>query len=155
MTLVFVPVTAAELTDWATTGSLLGRRTAYAATPGLVEAFAVRDPEEAEHIALLVASVAGLAASGVRLVAVAEASAAAGADGGTDFGEVAVADLPYRTVQSLFADEPGAEGVPEAAAAVRGFDLETAWDHPAVVKVLQTAELLWHGAGEWSSLGTG
>ncbi|HOC12319.1 MAG TPA: hypothetical protein PKJ61_00375 [Propionicimonas sp.] len=155
MTLVFVPVTVAELTDWATTGSLPGRRAAFATTPGLVAAFEVSDPEEAEHIALLAASVAGLAASGTRLVAVAEASTTAGADSGADFGEVCVTDLPYRTVQSLFADEAAAEGLSEAAAAVRGADLETAWDHPAVVKVLRTAELLWHGAGEWSSLSTG
>ncbi|HQZ00571.1 MAG TPA: hypothetical protein PKV13_11705 [Propionicimonas sp.] len=155
MTLVFVPVTSSALVAWASGGALAGRHTGYAATPGLTTAFDVSDEEEAEHLALLVASVAGLAATGRRLVAVVEADTAPGSVEGADFGEVVAADLPYSCVQSLFADEADAPGLAEAAGAVWGLELQAAWDHPAVATLLEFADLLWHGAGEWSSLGTG
>lgn len=155
MALLFVPVTSAELADWATSGVLAGPRPAHAVTAGLRAAFEPIDEEEAEHIALLVASVASLAASGRRLVAVAEGAARAAADGDPDFGEVVASGLPWTAVQSLFADEPHARGLPEAAGAAAGLPLAQAWEHPAVTALLGQADLLWHGAGEWRDLGTG
>jgi hypothetical protein len=155
MGLLFVPVTAARLTDWATSGVLPGRVRAYAVTPGFALAFDPADADEAEHIALLVASIASLAATGRRLVAVAEGDSRPDPAGDEDFGEVLVADLPYRAVTSLFADEPDAPGLTDAAAAASGVELARAWDEPAVVSLLEGADLLWHGAGEWADLGTG
>ncbi len=153
MALLFVPVSAAGLADWARTGVLAGRHAAFTAGRGLLEAFGLAEGEEAEHVALLAASVASLAATGRRLVAVAEAGPLPAPDGDPDFGEVRTAELPYAAVQSLFADEPGAPGVEAAATAASGKDLAEAWELPEVVSLLETADLLWHGPGEWDSLG--
>ena len=155
MTLLFVPVTGAELADWEAAGVLAGPRKAYAATPGLTTAFEASDAEEAEHLALLVASVAALAASGVRQVAVLEGEAHPIPDGDVDFGAVVTSDLRFAAIQSLFADEPEAPGLAEAAAAAMGLTLQEAWNHPAVTVLLEEGDLLWHGAGEWQSLGKG
>ncbi len=155
MALVFVPVDPDRLADWARGGGLPGPRPGHAVTPGLVAAFSPTDPEEAERIALLVASVSCLARSGRRLVAVAEAECRPDPAGDADFGEVLVADLPYRAVQSLFTDEPDAPGLAAAATAAAGGPLARAWEEPAVVALLATADLLWHGSGEWQQLATG
>jgi hypothetical protein len=155
MALVFLPVTAADLATWATTGVLPGPRRGYAVTPGLLAAFEPVDDEDAEHLALLVASVAGLAGNGVRLVAVAEGAASPVLHGAVDFGEVRLGDLSFQSVQSLFVDEPAAPGLPAAATAAAGLPLQAAWDDAAVVALLEEADLLWHGPGEWDNLGTG
>lgn len=156
MTLVFVPLSLARLAGWAEAGVLVGPLRGHAVTAGLRAAFEPADEEEAEHIALLVASVAALSASGQRVVAVAEAGAAPAPDGDADFGEVIVADLPYAAVQSLFADEAGAGRLVAAgASAAAGRPLAQAWDEPAVITLLERADLLWHGPGEWAQLGIG
>jgi hypothetical protein len=155
MTLLFLPVTGAELADWQAAGVLAGPRKAYAATQGLSAAFEASDAEEAEHLALLVASVAALAASGVRQVAVLEGEAAPIPDRDVDFGAVVTGDLRFDAIQSLFADEPDAPGLADAAAAAMGLTLQDAWNHPAVTVLLEEGDLLWHGAGEWQSLGKG
>lgn len=155
MALLFVPVTAVQLAGWAGGGILPGQLRGFAVTPALVAAFEPGDAEEAEYIALQVASIASLASSGQRLVAVVEGSWRPAVDGEEDFGEVVVADLPYRAVQSLFADEPDAVGLPEAAVAAAGLPLEQAWELVEVTTLLGGADLLWHGAGEWRELGTG
>ena len=155
MTLLFLPVTGAELADWQAAGVFAGPLKAYAATPGLVAAFEASDDEEAEHLALLVASVAALAASGVRQVAVLEGEAEPMIDDDVDFGAVVTGDLPFHAIQSLFADEPDAPGLAEAARAATGLGLQDAWNHPSVTVLLEEGDLLWHGAGEWQSLGKG
>jgi hypothetical protein len=152
MSLLFVPLTDDQLREWATSGKLIGPETGYTVTEGLREAFDVADSEEAEQVALLVASIAGLAATGRRLVAVADGPAQPGHDADPDFGEVSVSALTYRSVTSLFADEPGLALVAAAAAATAGLPLAQAWEHPAVLDLLSGADLLWHGAGEWDSL---
>ena len=153
--LLFLPVSGAQLADWAAAGVLAGPLRAYAVTPGLQAAFEPVDADEAEHLALLVASVAALAAGGVRLVAVVEGDAHPVEDGDVDFGEVEAGDLHFDAIASLFADEPDAPGLAGAATAVAGLALQAAWDHPAVITLLEEADLLWHGSGEWESLGTG
>jgi uncharacterized protein DUF6912 len=155
MTLLFLPVTGAQLADWQAAGVLAGPLKAFAATPGLRAAFDAIDDEEAEHLALLVASVAALAASGVRQVAVLEGEAEPLVDGEVDFGAVVTSDLRFDAVQSLFADEPEAPGLAQAATAAMGLSLQDAWNHPAVTVLLEEGDLLWHGAGEWQSLGKG
>ena len=155
MTLLFLPVTGAQLADWQAAGVLAGPLKAYAATPGLVAAFEASDDEEAEHLALLVASVAALAASGVRQVAVLEGETEPMIDDDVDFGAVVTGDLRFNAIQSLFADEPDAPGLAEAARAATGLGLEDAWNHPSVTVLLEEGDLIWHGAGEWQSLGKG
>ncbi len=153
MSLVFVPVTPQLLADWAG-GAVMGPGLpGFAATDGLCEAFGVTDAEEAERVALLVASVAGLAAHGQRLVAVVSAAAEPRAGGDPDFGEVSLPATGYRSVSALFADEPGAAAT--AAAAVAGVPLAEAWEHPAVTVLLSDVDLLWHGPGEWEVLAAG
>ena len=76
-------------------------------------------------------------------------------DADVDFGAVVTGDLRFDAIQSLFADEPDAPGLVEAAAAAMGLTLQDAWNHPAVTVLLEEADLLWHGAGEWQSLGKG
>lgn len=155
MSLVFVPITDVQLAGWAASGLLPGEHAAHAVTPGLLEAFGLSDDEEAERVALLVASVASLVGTRRRLVAVVEATGRPRTGGDADFGEVLAADLPYRAVQSLFTDEPDAPGLVDAAAAAQGLPLAQAWEQPAVRVLLEQADLLWHGPEEWSSLGTG
>ena len=155
MTLLFLPVTNAQLADWQAAGALAGPLKAYAATAGLRAAFEAADDEEAEHLALLVASVAALAASGVRQVAVLDGEAEPMIDADVDFGAVVTGDLRFDAIQSLFADEPEAPGLAEAATGARGLSLQDAWNHPAVTVLLEEGDLLWHGAGEWQSLGKG
>ncbi|HSK31950.1 MAG TPA: hypothetical protein VK903_00565, partial [Propionicimonas sp.] len=66
MTLLFLPVTGAQLADWQAAGVLAGPLKAYAVTTGLSAALEPSDDEEAEHLALLEASVAALTVSGFR-----------------------------------------------------------------------------------------
>ena len=150
MTLVCLPLTAEELRQWATTGSIIGPVSGYADTAALREAFGVADAEEGERIAMLVASIAGLARSGRRLVAVVEIDSPVAGEA-QEFGEVTATSVPYRRVQALFADEPGLN-LSVAAAATAGLGLEQAWDAPEVADLLSTADLLWHGPGEWQVL---
>lgn len=150
MSLVFIPVSGAQLREWASTGRLPAAVHAHAVTSGLEAAFAPTDEEEAERIALLVASVAALGRAGQRLVAVAEAAVLTRPDGDEDFGEVTAGPLPYSAVTSLFADEAGLD-VSAASAAAAG-PLAVAWEQPDVRSLLADADLLWYGPGEWPRL---
>jgi hypothetical protein len=150
VSLLFVPLTPAELAEWAGGGRIDWPRPAYSATGGLRGAFETADDEEAEHIALLVASVAGLARHGVRLVAVVEGVGEPAGD--PDFGELRMPQVPYSAVQAVFADEADAATVRPAATAADGLELAAAWDAPAVIALLENADLLWHGPDEWGAL---
>jgi hypothetical protein len=150
MSLAFVPLTAAQLREWATTGRLAGPVDACAVTPGLQEAFAPADSDEAERTALLVASVLALGRTGRRLVAVAEAAVRARPGGDDDFGEVLVDPPGYAGVTSLFADEPGLDVGAAATASAR--PLAEAWERPQVQALLADADLLWYGPAEWPRL---
>lgn len=155
MGLLFVPLSIAQLRDWATTGVLAAGQHAHAATEELQVAFGLNDAEEAEQVALLAASVAGLIANQLRLVAVAEGTPVSRAEADADFGEVATPQLAWRAVGAVFTDEPGQVLVAEAATAAAGSTLSQAWDDPAVAALLGAADLLWHGAGEWELLVAG
>jgi hypothetical protein len=152
MSLLFVPVTAEQLRSWATDGLAEGEVLAYTVTAELLAAFGVTDAEDAERIALLVASVAGLASTGRRLVVVAEGDAVGRPHTDAEFGEVVARDLTYRSASAIFTDEPGQPQIARAAAAVGGLSLAEAWEQAEVVELLSSADLLWHGAGEWDSL---
>lgn len=144
--LVFVPVAAAELAAWAESGTLPGARAGYAVTPALTEAFGVSDPEDAEYTALSVAGIAALLAHGRRIVAVAEAATTPTGD---DFGEVAISDLPWAAVTSLFGEDVDPAPAVAVARAVEGMTLAEAWDLPAVGSLLADTDLLWYGPAEW------
>lgn len=152
MSLLFVPVTKDELGWWVAQGRLPAGEAAFTVTAGMEDAFGVADSEEAERIALLVASVAALIRGGRRLVAVAEAVPAPRPSADPDFGEVSTPELPYTVVSAIFADEAGQRLVAPAATAVAGQTLAQAWDEPAVTALLSEADLLWHGPGEWESV---
>lgn len=150
--LVFVPLSAADLRTWAEGSRLVAPR-AYGATPSFLAAFGLPAPddEDAERTLLHVAALDALLRFGTRLVAVVDADAR---DLGGDFGAVAPASVPFARVGSLFADHPDAAGaVARAAAALPGADLDSAWDAPAHVELLETADLLWYGPEEWAALG--
>jgi hypothetical protein len=156
MTLLFLPVSGAQLADWAAAGVLAGPLTGYAVTPAFQAAFEPADTDEGEYLALQIASVAALVDNGVRQVAVVEGDVQPSVNPEElDFGAVTCTDLRFGAIASLFADEPDAPGLAEAAAAVGGLSLQAAWDHPAVITLLEEGDLLWHGAGEWESLGKG
>lgn len=150
MSLLFIPLTPAELAAWAGGGRLDWPRPGFTANADLRAAFETGDEEEAEHIALLVASVAGLARHGVRLVVVAEGVGEPSGD--PDFGELRVSELPYAAVQAIFAEEADPAAVRPAASAASGRELAAAWDDPAVIALLENADLLWHGPQEWGAL---
>jgi hypothetical protein len=153
MSLVFVPLTPQLLRDWAGGASMPVSLPGYTDTPGLRAAFDLTDEEDAERVALLVASVAGLAAHGLRLIAVAEAATSSRPDADPDFGEVEVAVGRYGSVSALFVDEaPVAASVVEAVA---GLTLSDAWEDSGVTRLLADADLLWHGPGEWEALISG
>ena len=150
MSLIFVPVSATQLREWATTGRLDGPIDAHAVTPGLLAAFAPVDEEDAERTALLAASVAALGRTGRRLVAVAETTAGSRPGGDDDFGEVLVDALTFAAVTSLFTDDDHVD-VAAAAAVARG-PLAEAWEQPEVQALVADADLLWYGAAEWPVL---
>lgn len=75
-------------------------------------------------------------------------------DGNRDFGEVIVSDLPYSSVQPV-RGRAGSTGLEAAAAAASGLPIAEAWNLPAVIELLESADLLWHGPAEWANLGTG
>lgn len=150
MDLICVPISGEELTTWVATGFLAGSRTAHGVTAGLTEAFEPDDSDEAEQLALLVASVAGLIQYGYRLVAVAEVSQVLGRS--DEFGTIAVTDLPWKAVRSLFTDADAAPGWQVASQAAKGLTLSQAWQHPAVIELLEGSALLWHDASEWAIL---
>ncbi|MFT4296736.1 MAG: hypothetical protein QM582_15140 [Micropruina sp.] len=148
--LIFVPLTAAELTDWAQTGSHRPSD-AHAVTASLRAAFGFTpaDDEDAEHTVLHIAGLVALLRGGRRLVAVAGASATPAA--GSEFGQVHAGVLPWSAVTALFDDDE-----PDAASALLAglgpVGLETAWDDPRVADFLAEQELSWHGPGEWTAL---
>ena len=149
--LVFVPLSAAELAEWATRG--VRDVTGYAATPSFLEAFELpaSDIEDADLTLLEVAGVAGLLAHGVRIVAVC-ATDAVGTEP-AEFGAVTAAGVRWQRVESLFADDRhGAALAASAREALDAADLDTAWDADAISEMLRNTELLWHGPTEWDTL---
>lgn len=117
---------------------------------GTLQAF-VPDPDEpqedAEGLSLQLASVWGLSNFGVRRVIVAEVSpkqVAAGEE--SHNGGVAVTDLRQSQITSFFTTITA--DAADTAEAVRGLDIDQAWDLPPVQAMLAEGELLWHGAEE-------
>ena len=155
-TLTFVPVARAEAVAFAAGEALDVPRAGFAATKALYEAleYTPDQDEEAEHAAMLLASVWALAEHGERLVLVAELpDTSLGAGEGVDLhnGSVTVRTLPAGAVVAWYADAAGTPTV-QAAEAASGQVLDDAWDAPAVQRLLAEHELLWHGVEELGTL---
>lgn len=151
-TLIFVPVSPSDAAD-AASGTLTDRR-GFTVTPELLAMLGYDESlrEDAEYAAMVIASVAGLADNGERIVLVAEVDPVNVVEG-TDptNGEVRVTELPASSIVAFFTDEPGVD-VSAAAEAARGRSVDDAWDAPAVQALLGDCDLLWHGKEELAHL---
>lgn len=148
--LVFIPVRRAEL-DAITGDTRLDGRTAHTVTPELLEAlgYDAGDAEDAEYAAMVLASVAALAAHGERVVVVADVPRAAvhpGEDPGN--GQCVVSEVPASAITCWFSEADGVD-VTDAAAAAKDLDIDTAWDFPQVQELLQGHDLLWNDVVEY------
>lgn len=147
--LVFIPISRAELA--AIDGSLrLGRRAAYRVTSELLAAleYGPGQEEDAEHAAMVLASVAALARHGERLVLVAELDPAL-VEPGEDVhnGECVLSDIPTTAMTCWFSEASDVDPGP-AAAAAKDLDIDTAWGFQEVQELL-TAPLLWNDVEEY------
>ncbi|MGL5405673.1 MAG: DUF6912 family protein [Propionibacteriaceae bacterium] len=149
--LICVPLTRAELDSLLL--APLSNFTAYAPTPSLYEGlgYTADMDEDADFAALTYASVASLLAASQRLVVVAQATAN---DHHDSFGKVTVASLAWSQVTGIFLDEP--EVAPQVAAARKIAEatssLADLWEHDAVQKLLEVADLLWYSPDEISEI---
>lgn len=151
--LVFIPIRREELDAIEGVTDLSGR-SAHTVTPELLEAleYAPAQSEDAEYAALVIASVAALAAFGERLVLVAEVPGASVAEGhDVANGECRVSHVPPTAITCWFS-EAGEVDVADAVAAAKGLDIDTAWDFPQVQELLQGNDLLWNDVEEYRRL---
>ncbi|MDR1808303.1 MAG: hypothetical protein LBR33_10400 [Propionibacteriaceae bacterium] len=145
--LVFVPLSPGSLRALAD-GRPVTAALAWAVTPDFVAAtgYTPDEAEEAEHEALLLASLDAFTRHGLRLVAVAETAATPAADPAVP-GEVTVPALSWRQVTAFFADDPAESASIAAAAALVGQPLPAALDSP-VTPDLMAVPLLWYDKTE-------
>lgn len=147
--LIFVPVTQAERRGLAC-GQRLPARRAFMVTPELCAAlgYGPEETEDAEYAAMVIASVAGLARFGVRLVVVAEVhEGSLGQVVDAENGEVELEYLSPEQITAFFADDDQT-AVESAAAASRDLEIDLAWELPQVQQLLNETDLLWHGSEE-------
>ena len=148
--IVFVPLTPADLRDWATSGRRAGVG-GFAATRSFLTAFGLStaDDEDADLTLAEIAGVAALLAHGVRLVAVCEADAVAGEP--ADLGAVSAGEVPWSRVTSLFSEAPeDAARAARVRAGLTSTDLGAVWDDPEIGSLVSETSLLWHGSDEWA-----
>ena len=148
--LVFVPIAESEMGVLAGE-SLAFPRAAYTVTPELLGdlGYAESASEDAEYAALVLASVAGLATHGIRLVVVAEVDEALVSDGEDQGnGQVRLSGLPSSAITAWFSDEPGTD-VADAAAISRGLTIDQVWDLEQVQALLSDHDLLWNDVVEY------
>jgi len=148
--LVFVPIAEDEMGVLGGDSLEMPRR-AYTVTGELLEELGYDEAasEDAEYAALVLASVAGLAEHGIRLVVVAEVEGsliAAGDDPGN--GQVLLGELPAAAITAWFADEPGTDTA-DAAAISRGLTIDQVWETEQVQALLNDHDLLWNDVVEY------
>jgi len=150
---VFVPVTMASALELRRTGRAPGL-VGYADGPALRRwsGEARLDDEEASYIALNHAGVAALLHEDVastRLVLALDTELSS-----TDeLGAVALPEVRWADVRSLFADDPAAaEAVAGARAAVRLLDLAAALEVEAAERLQHAHDLLWYAPEELDEL---
>lgn len=132
-------------------GQLTLPRTCYAVTPQLLDELGYEESaaEDAEYAALVLASVAGLATHGARIVVVAEVDAGLlqpGDDPGN--GQIVLTDLPTQAITAWFEDEPGTD-VTDAAAISCGLTIDQVWETAEVQDLLNNHDLLWNDVVEF------
>lgn len=129
------------------TREVRGRR-AYTVTPDLLTELGYTPDmvEDAEYAALVLASIAGLAEFGERVVVVAEVDPSL-VEPGDDSpnGECLVTHCPPEAMTAWFVDAPGVDvpSVPSNAT------IDEAWDMPEVQALLQEHDLLWNDVEEY------
>ena len=145
--LVFIPVSPNELSVLSGSPELTDRK-AYTVTPDLLDEldYTADMTEDAEYAAMVLASIAGLADHGTRLVVVAEVDSQLvqpGEDSGN--GECLLVRCPATAITSWFCDAPDVE-VPEIR---KGASIDEAWDLPEVQELLSEHDLLWNDVEEY------
>ncbi|MDO5092956.1 MAG: hypothetical protein Q4D79_05965 [Propionibacteriaceae bacterium] len=148
--LIFIPIARSEL--GAIDGSLsLTQRSAHRVTSELLAAleYSPEQQEDAEYAALVLASVAALAAFGERLVLVAEVDSTF-ITPGDDLpnGACIVAKVRPQNMTCWFSEAPGVDSS-GAAAAAHGLDIDTAWGFDEVQDLLRESDLLWNDVEEY------
>ncbi|NLE96779.1 MAG: hypothetical protein GX596_02170 [Propionibacterium sp.] len=124
------------------------QRRAYTVTPDLLGELGYTPDmvEDAEYAALVLASIAGLAEFGERVVVVAEVDASL-VEPGDDSpnGECLLTHCPPAAMTAWFADAPEVRvpKVPQKAT------IDEAWDLPQVQALLQEHDLLWNDVAEY------
>lgn len=153
--MIFVPASRAD-TVALRAGADLGVRAGCAVTPGLVAALGGEtSAEETEFVALSTAGVLALltTAETRRLVIAAEVDDSQVSEADAGQGEVGVRGVRWDQVRALFADERAVESlVAGARDAVTGLTLAAALEAPAVVEMLDGADLLWFDPAELDQL---
>lgn len=123
-------------------------RRAYTVTPDLLAelGYTPEMVEDAEYAALVLASIAGLAEFGERVVVVAEVDPSL-VEPGDDSpnGECLLTQCPHRSMTAWFEDAPGVR----LPAVARGASIDEAWDLPGVQTLLQEHDLLWNDVEEY------
>lgn len=148
--LVCVPVGPEEAAQVAAGRTVTGPLQVFTVTAQLLDTFGLQpaDDEEAEYAALLLAGLWSLREHGRRLVLIAMVPADQLSDGPeTANGGRLLAELLAPSVEAWFSDDVGAP-VAQVAAAIAGFDLDQAWEHPGVQSLHINHALLWHSVVE-------
>ncbi|NLT30534.1 MAG: hypothetical protein GXX86_08770 [Propionibacterium sp.] len=160
---VFVPCTVLLAKAWRD-GGLPPRLVGYAATVPMLDAHGLTpgDEEEGDFTALNYAATAALSlwAPGDRrlVLAIGREARHTVPRGMTEqtaieVGAVQLVDPQWRSVKSIFADEPAAaEAVVAAHAAVAGRTWPDAWEEPAIDTLVTGFDLLWYVPGELDAL---
>lgn len=148
--IVFIPVASPELSAFDGDPVIMNRR-AYTVTPDLMAELGYEPSatEDAEYAALVLASVAGLAAYGERVVIVADVPPeliAPGEDSAN--GECLLTSCPPSAMTSWFCDVPGLD-VSAAATAARDCAIDQAWELAEVQELLHAHDLLWNDVAEY------
>ncbi len=148
--LVFVPTSKQRAVQALEDSSWPGPVEAHTVTDELMSALGYTDAqlEHAEYAALLLASVAGLTRFGRRFVVVADVDEKTIAAGRSAVdGEITLSQLDPRSMVAFFLDEdPQLSSA--VADAVAGMQLDEAWEHPAVKRLVWSCDLMWHAAEE-------
>ena len=141
-TLIFVPVSSEQALVLLQERQLRDLR-AFSVTAELLEMLEYGQDrlEDAEFATMTIASVAGLARFGERLVLVAEIpSDTSVAVIDPPNGEIEIDALAIGQVVAYFAEQDGVDFAP-AAAAANGQSVDDAWEQPEVMALLETADL--------------
>lgn len=151
--LVAIPLSRGQVGELIRSASLSGPLQGFIANEALVATFALveSDNEQAEFATLQIASIAGLAAHGVRVVLIANVPKAE-IPVPEDLleahnGAVQLTGLSARWVESFFTEDPNVDPAP-AARACAGLDLDAAWEVAEVQELLGQTDLLWHSSAE-------